>query len=199
MLKLRFNRTKNEGMDMKAIITLVGFGLLALAVQGEAQVTSAANNLRAEIGIELTVAASDEADFSEVAPGVVYIVSPGGVKVPGGPGAGGSFEEVQPVTWTIDGQGSARLAITFMLTDRMINDAGGIIQVNYGTQSAGWNTSDDVTGSLSLFDPRSGTTVYLNDDGHAFVSLGAILAVSPAAPTGAYVGSVGLSAAYTGF
>lgn len=185
---------------MRNRVALVVWMVAICAVQpAQAQTSSAANNVRAEIGIELVVAASDEADFSEVAPGVVYVVSPAGVKVPGGPGFGGSFEEVQPVTWTIDGQGNARLAVTFLLTDRMINEAGGLIQVNYGTQSAGWNTSDDVTQSMSLFDPHSGTSISLNSDGHAFVSLGAILSVSPSAPTGAYVGSVGLSAAYTGF
>jgi hypothetical protein len=41
--------------------------------------------------------------------------------------------------------------------------------------------------------------LYLDDNGHAYVSLGAVLNVPLGALPGAYIGTVGLSASYTGF
>lgn len=181
---------------------LVALFVLALSLTlvnvTEAQIASAGNLINASVGVELTVAAADEGDFTELAPGITYTVSPAGTKVPGGPGNGGAFEDVQPVTFTIDGQGAGVVAITFLLTDRMIGDAGGLIQVGYTTQSAGWNQSDDFTAAMTLFDPRVGGTIYLDDDGHSFVSLGCVLTVPLGALPGAYIGTVGLSASYTG-
>jgi hypothetical protein len=181
-------------------VALVLFVLaLSLANVATAQIASAGNNMNASVGVELTVAAADEGDFTELAPGITYTVSPAGTKVPGGPGNGGAFEDVQPVTFTIDGQGAGAVAVTFLLTDRMIGDAGGLIQVGYTSQSAGWNVADDYTAAMTLFDPRVGTTLYLDDNGHAYVSLGAVLTVPLGALPGAYIGTVGLSASYTGF
>jgi len=172
---------------------------MCLGQVSKAQLASAGNNMNASVGTELTVAAADEGDFAELSPGTVYTVSPAGTKVPGGPGSGGAFEDVQPVTFTIDGQGSAAVAVMFLLTDRMLGENGGLIQVSFGPQAAGWNNADDYQAAMQLFDPKVGTTLYLDDAGHSFVSLGATLNVPLGALPGAYIGTVGMSASYTGF
>jgi len=182
---------------MKRVLMIL-FAMVLVAGFANAQ-TTAASSITVSVGADLVVAEATAGDFGEVAGGTVYTIAPSGDKVPPGPGNGGSAEVVDPVQWTIDGQGNAAVKITFLLTDRLIGDGGGVIPVSYTSQSAGWNDLDDPTATMALFDPRVGTTVYLDDAGHASVYLGAVLSVPTAAPTGTYTSSVALNASYTGF
>jgi len=182
---------------MKRVLMIL-FAMVLVAGFANAQST-AASSITVGVGADLVVAEGSAGDFGEVAGGVIYTVAPSGDKVPPGPGNGGAAEVVTPVQWTIDGQGDAAVKITLLLTDRLIGDGGGLIPVSYTSQSGGWNSLGDPAATMDLFDPRIGTTVYLDDAGHADVYLGAVLSVPTGAPTGTYTSSVALNASYTGF
>jgi hypothetical protein len=174
--------------------------LAVVLVTGIARAQSSeAIAITASVGVELVVAAAADLEFGEVAPGVTYTINTTGLKVPGGPGEGGANEELAPGQWDIEGQGNANVAVTFLLSDRLIGDGGGAIAVSYTSQSAGWNNAQDPSATQLLFDPRVGTTLQLSDDGLASVFLGAVISVPLGAPAGEYVGSAALNASYTGF
>ena len=166
------------------------FALLAivLMVNFASAQSSEAIAVLANVGTELLVAAAADLDFTEVAPGVTYTINTTGLKVPGGPGEGGVNEELAPGQWDIEGTGDANVAVTFLLSDRLIGDGGGTIGVSYTGQSGGWNNAQDPSATQLLFDPRVGTTLQLSDDGLASVFLGAVITVPMGAPAGAYTG-----------
>lgn len=185
---------------MKRFMIIAGLALLSLCLvtSMKAQV-SAGSSMVAEVGTDLVVSENSNGDFTTVSPGVTYTISPAGIKVPGGPDSPDAYEDVQPVDFLIEGSANSAVAVTMMLTDRMFGDAGGIMLVDYNSQSAGWNNADDFGAQQTLFDPRVGTTLFLSADGLANVYLGCVLTVPVSAPAGGYTGVVGLTASYTGF
>jgi len=78
------------------------------------------------------------------------------------------------------------LRVSFVLPTALSDTTGDTVSVSFSSQLAGWNNAGDPGATQLLFDPRSGTTLQLNDDGLAGVYLGGTVSASCNTPPGVY-------------
>jgi hypothetical protein len=173
---------------------IIALFTVVLAVSLASAQSSDVIEITASVGDLLLVEAGDGMEFGTLSTGVTYTLNTSGFLAPAN--VDGDVEGV-PGSWNITGTANTAVAVTLLLTDRLVGGDGAPLSVSYSSQSAGWNYEGDATATQQLFDPRVGTTIPLGTDGVATVFLGATVAV-PQFAAGDYTGTVALNAAYTG-
>jgi hypothetical protein len=120
-------------------------------------------------------------DLGTFSPGLTYTITPQGIKYPPGPNEGNSSPvDRKAFAWTIHWTANESLSIKFSLVYRLWDNDSNYVAVNYSNYSAGWNNGGaGENDSMTLFDPRVGTTLQLDVNGTASVYLGCIVSVPP--------------------
>jgi len=164
-----------------SLATLLGGAAVVLALPVTTAAQSASITARADVAVALTATAGDSLRFGAVFPNTTRTILPTDA-------ASGSF--------SLAGAAGAEVSVTFTLP-ASLTDGVNNLAVTFGANAGSRNTANARAGSTT-FNPAAALVANLDGTtGNLYLFIGG--AVSPTTePNGTYVGTVQLTAAYTG-
>jgi hypothetical protein len=153
-------------------LTLLAITSVAAQAQNNASITATA-----AVQKPITVTAGSNLAFGNVFPGVSSTVAVTGAS------AG---------TFTVAGQGSAAVSMTFVLPTNLTSGANNL---PIGTWTGNWNTTNAPTGT-NFTPSTSGTAATLSAAGNMYVFLGATVTPAVNQVAGSYTGTVSMTVVY---
>ena len=95
------------------------------------------------------------------------------------------------------GTNNAQVQMVFTLPTTMAGPAGATMPISFGSTDAGFSPSRSIA-SQTVFDPRAAALGRLSGTGRAAIFLGGTANPGPSQRSGAYTGTITLTASYTG-
>lgn len=155
---------------------LVGLVMSPAAASAQASITATAT-----VATALNVAAGNDLDFQLVVPGFTKTVT---------------VADATAGTFTLTGGAGTEVALSFSSLPANLDDgSGNLLPITY---SAVHNTANDPVSGATAFVPASGATTNLSGIGELYVFLGGVVDATSQFTAGTYIGTVTLTAAYTG-
>ena len=158
-------------------VTVLAVALLAVSATAVRAQNNASISATASVQQPITVTAGNALAFGNVFPGIAATVG---------------VASANAGTFSVAGQGSAAVSMTFVLPTNLTSGGNNL---PIGTWTGNWNTSNSPTGT-SFTPSVSGSAATLSGTGALYVFVGATVTPAVAQVAGSYSGTVSMTVIY---